>query len=141
MVLDSAIYSGFYYPFLTRKMTMEKKLRLVQLYSRLPFRDLYFFLDTPIPLAMERIYKRIADDHPEISYGRGYWLHLHENEGSLQFLNRTFRETLQIAQGMASFKIVEIDTAERGEERVAQIISEYLIFFHEDRLSEGWTRI
>jgi thymidylate kinase len=141
MVLDSAIYSGFYYPFLSQKMTMETKLKLAQLYSRLPLRDLYFLLDTPIHVAMERIYKRIADDHPAISYGRDYWLHLHENEGSLKFLNRKFRETLQIAQGMTPFKIVEIDTAERGEDRVAQIISDYSVVFREGRLAESWTRI
>jgi hypothetical protein len=82
MVIDSAVYSDFYYPFISQKMSIERKLRLIQQYSRLPFRDLYFFLDTPIRTAMERIYKRISDDHPEISYGRVYWLHLHEHEES-----------------------------------------------------------
>jgi thymidylate kinase len=41
-------------------MTIESKLRFAQQYSRLPFRDLYFFLDTPVETAMERIYKRIS---------------------------------------------------------------------------------
>ncbi len=44
MIIDSAIYSDFYYPWISRRMTIESKLRFPQLYSRLPFRDLYFFL-------------------------------------------------------------------------------------------------
>ena len=57
MVIDSAIYSDFYYPWISRRMATESKLRYAQLCSRLPFRDLYFFLDTPIEAAMERIYQ------------------------------------------------------------------------------------
>jgi thymidylate kinase len=53
MIIDSAIYSDFYYPWISPRMTIESKLRFVQLYSRLAFRDLYFFLDTPIETAME----------------------------------------------------------------------------------------
>ena len=101
---------------------MESKLRFVQQCSRLPFRDLYFFLDTPIRTAMERIYKRISDDHPEISYGRDYWLHLHEHEESLRFLDQKFRETLQVAQAKAPFKVVEIDTVKQNEEQVSKLI-------------------
>jgi thymidylate kinase len=56
MIIDSGIYSDFYYPWISRKLSVDGKLRLVRLYSRLPFRDLYFFLLTPIQMAMERIY-------------------------------------------------------------------------------------
>ncbi len=124
MIIDSAIYIDFYYPWISRKMSVERKLRLVRQYTRLPFRDLYFLLVTPIPVAMERIYKRISNDHPEISHGREYWLHLHEHEESLQALGRKFSETLRVAQGMASFKIVKIDTEKRDEEEVARLIFE-----------------
>lgn len=48
MVIDSAIYSEFYYPFISQRMTIEGKLKLTRKYSRLPFRDLYFFLAKPI---------------------------------------------------------------------------------------------
>jgi thymidylate kinase len=141
MIIDSAIYSEFYYPRTSRRITRESKLRLVQQYSRLPFRDLYFLLDTPVEAAVERIFKRISDDHPEISYGRDYWLHLHEHEGSLRELDRKFRETVQMAQGKAPFKVVEIDTAKRGEEEVSILISDYSIDFFKGYRFESWVKI
>jgi len=141
MIIDSAIYSDFYYPWISRKLSVEGKLRLIRQYSRLPFRDLYFFLVTPIEVALERIYRRISDDHPEISYGRDYWLHLHEHEESLQTLDRKFRETLHVAQRMAPIKIVEIDTGKRNEEEVAQLISGYSSVFYKGDPFESWTKI
>ena len=119
MIIDSAIYSDFYYLWICRRMTIESKLRFAQQYSRLPFRDLYFFLDTPIETAMERIYKRISGDHPKITYGRDYWLHLHEHEGALGELDQKFRKTLKVAQEIKAFKIVEIETAKHSEEQVS----------------------
>ena len=141
MVIDSAVYSDFYYQWISQKMTIEGKLRIAQKYSRLPFRDLYFFLNTPIQAAMERIYRRISDDHPEIAYGRNYWLHLHEHEESLQLLDQTFRETLRVAQRKALFKIVEIDTAIRPEKEVSRLISEYSIISYQGSLSDSVIRI
>lgn len=141
MVIDSAVYSDFYYPLISQKMTIEGKLKLAQQYTRLPFRDLYFFLNTPIQTAKERIYKRISDEHPEVSYGRDYWLHLHENEETLRLLGKKFRETICIAQIKAPFKVVEIDTAKRSEEEVAQLISEYSIDFHKGHPLEKWIEI
>jgi thymidylate kinase len=116
-------------------------LRFVQLYSRLAFRDLYFFLDTPIETALERIYKRISDDHPEITYGRDYWLHLHEHEESLRFLDQKFRETLLVAQAKTPFKVIEIDTAKQNEEQVSKLIYEYSMDFYKGYLFEKWIRI
>jgi len=92
-------------------------------------------------MAMERIYKRISDDHPEISYGRDYWLHLHERKESLQLLDQRFRETLQVAQKKALFKIVEIDTRERGEEEVSRLISEFSLEYCQGHPFEKWEKI
>lgn len=133
MIIDSSIYSDFYYPWISRRMTIESKLRFAKLYCRLPFRDLYFFLNTPIGAAIERIYKRILDEHPKITYGRDYWLHLHEHEGSLRFLDQKFRETLQIAQVQVPFKLVEIDTAKQSEDDVSKLIFEYSMKFCKGR--------
>jgi len=141
MIIDSAIYGDFYYPWISQKITIEGKLRFAQQYSRLPFRDLYFFLDTPIETAMERIYKRISDDHPEITYGRDYWLHLHEHEESLRELDRKFRKTLTIAQRIAPFKVVEINTTRHAEEEVSNLISDYSVGFHKGYPFESWARI
>ena len=141
MIIDSAIYSDFYYPWISRRMTIESKLRFAQQYSRLPFRDLYFFLDTPIETAMERIYKRISDDHPKITYGRDYWLHLHEHEGALGELDQKFRKTLKVAQEIKAFKIVEIETAKHNEEQVSKLISEYSMDFYQGHPFEKWIRI
>lgn len=141
MIIDSAIYSDFYYPWISQRMTIESKLRFAQQYSRLPFRDLYFFLETPIQAAMERIYKRISDDHPEITYGRDYWLHLHEHEEALWTLDQKFKMTLECAQRKGSFKVVAIDTDRRDEEKVAQLISDHTIIFLKGDSFEQWKRI
>jgi thymidylate kinase len=141
MVIDSAVYSEFYYPWISRRMATERKLRYAQHCSRLPFRDLYFLLDTPIEAAMERIHKRIANDHPEITYGRDYWLHLHEHEESLRFLDKKLRETLSMAQVKASFRIVEIDTVKQNEERVSRLMCEYSTNFCQGVPFEKWVRI
>lgn len=141
MIIDSAIYGDFYYPWISQRVTIETKLALAQQYSRLPFRDLYFFLDTPIEAAMERIYKRISDDHPETTYGRDYWLHLHEHEESLRELDRKFRRTLMIAQKEAPFKVVEINTTRHGEKEVSKIISECSMNFHQGDPFEDWIKI
>jgi len=141
MIIDSAIYSDFYYPWISQRIAIESKLRFARQYSHLPFRDLYFFLDTPIETAMERIYKRISDDHPEITYGRDYWLHLHEHEESLQILDRKFRETIHVAQRKVPFKVVEIDTAKHGEEEVSNLVSDYSVDFHKGYPFESWTKI
>jgi hypothetical protein len=98
-------------------------------------------LDTPIETATERIYKRVSDDHPEITYGRDYWLPLHEHEESLRALDQKFRRTLQMAQIKAFFKIVEIDTAKQNEERVSKVISEYSMDFYGGHAFEKWIRI
>jgi thymidylate kinase len=141
MIIDSSIYSDFYYPMISQKMTIEGKLKLAQQYTRLPFRDLYFFLNTPIQMAMERIYKRLSDEHPEITYGRDYWLHLHEHEEGLRSLDQKFRETLRVAQTKALFKIIEIDTAKRDEEEVARLIPEYSTLYYKGHLLEKWIKI
>ena len=141
MVIDSAVYCDFYYPFLSKKLTIPGKLKLAQQYSRLPLRDLYFYLDTPIETAMARIHKRISDDHPEIKYGRDYWLHLHEHEDSLKLLDLKFRETLKVAQSKNRFKIIEIDTAIHNEEEVARLISESSIGFYKGCLLGSWVKI
>jgi thymidylate kinase len=141
MIIDSAIYSDFYYPWVSRRLATESKLRYAQLCSRLPFRDLYFFLDTPVEAAMERIYKRISDDHPAITYGRDYWLHLHEHEESLRLLDQKFRRTLHAAQTKAPFRIVEIDTVKQNEEQVSRLICEYSMNFCNGYPFEKWVRI
>ncbi len=141
MVIDSAVYSDFYYPWVSRRMTTESKVKYARLCSRLPFRDLYFFLDTPVEAAMERIYRRISDDHPEIAYGRDYWLHLHEHEETLRFLDQKFREALHTAQAKAPFKIVEIDTGKHIGERVSKLICEYSTNFFKGYPLEKWVRI
>jgi hypothetical protein len=90
---------------------------------------------------MERIYKRISNDHPELNYGREYWLHLHEHEGTLRLLDKKFRQTLEVAQNKALFKIVEIDTSERGEEEVARLISEFSMEYYQGNIFERWMKI
>jgi thymidylate kinase len=141
MIIDSAVYCDFYYPFLSRKLTIPGKLKLAQQTSRLSFRDLYVYLDTPIETAMARIHKRISDDHPEITYGRDYWLHLHEHEDSLKRLDLRFRETLTFAQSRNRFEIIEIDTAIHDEEEVARLISESSVSVYRGCLSGSWVKI
>lgn len=48
---------------------------------------------------------------------------------------------MQVAQRMAPFKIVEIDTVKRNEEEVAQLIVAYSIVFYKGYPFESWIRI
>ncbi len=83
---------------------------------------------------MERIFRRISDDHPEITYGRDHWLHL-------RFLDQRFRETLRMAQAKARFRIVEIDTVNQNEEQVSKLMCEYSTNFRNGYPFEKWVRI
>jgi len=40
MIIDSAIYGDFYYPWISQRIAIESKVRFAQQYSLLPFRDL-----------------------------------------------------------------------------------------------------
>ena len=90
---------------------------------------------------MERIFRRISDDHPEITYGRDHWLHLREHEESLRFLDQKFRETLHMAQAKAPFKIIEIDTVNQNEEQVSKLMCVYSTNFCNGYPFEKWVRI
>jgi thymidylate kinase len=135
MIIDPAIYSHLYYPWLANRLSLKQRLQIARSLSRLPFRDLYIFLNTPARIAMERIYKRIAREPGYESQSREYWLHLHEQETILNHLSERFRETLMVAQKMAPFKVIEIDTSQHPEEEVAQWINQQVRIFHQNLLT------
>jgi hypothetical protein len=56
-------------------------------------------------------------------------------------LDQKFRQTLEVAQNKALFKIVEIDTSERGEEEVARLISEFSMEYYQGNIFERWMKI
>jgi thymidylate kinase len=140
MVLDPAVYSQFYFPSLAHKLSISSALKLSQLYCRLPFRHLYFYLNTPVSIAMERIYKRISKEHPDVK-NREYWLHLHEHEEALNRLNMRFRKTLEVAQKISNFKVIEIDTEKFCEEEVFHMIAEYSKKCWNMALDKDWITI
>ncbi len=123
MVLDPAIYSGVYFPWLDGRLSLTRRLRAVRLVCRLPLPDVYILLRTPPSEAMERIHRRIARDHGEEPLPREHWLHLHEEESTLGRLGRRFDEALVEARKLAPIDVVEIDTSTAGEEAVAQRIA------------------
>ena len=83
---------------------------------------------------MERIFRRISDDHPEITYGRDHWLHH-------RFLDQRFRETLRMAQAKARFRIVEIDTVNQNEAQVSKLMCEYSTNFRNGYPFKKWVRV
>jgi thymidylate kinase len=135
MIIDPAIYSHLYYPWLGNRLSLKQKLQVARFLSRLPFRDLYIFLNTPAQIAMERIYKRIAKEPGYESQSREYWLHLHEQEVILNQLGERFRETLIVAQKMVPFKVIEIDTSQHPEEEVAERINQQVRIFYQNLLT------
>ncbi len=122
MILDPAIYTSFYYPWIEGRMSLLQKLRAARWLSRLPFRDLYIFLRTPATMAMERIRRRIGREPGFEDSSREHWLHLHEEEAILEDLARRFDRALAAARTLAPLRVEEIDTAEHDEESVARLI-------------------
>lgn len=143
MIIDSAIYAGFYYPALQR-VPLGKRLKFICRLTQLPFRDLYFFLETPTNEAIERIHRRISQEHKEHGdylLNREYWLHIHENEPILNVLAQNFRQGLADAQRLKSFQVIEIDTSKYNELQVSNLISDFTIKFFQNDSQEKWMRI
>ncbi|NIO21098.1 MAG: hypothetical protein GTN76_10250 [Candidatus Aenigmarchaeota archaeon] len=139
MIIDSAIYTGFYYPSLER-VPLDRRLKLIAKWTRLPFRHLYFFLETPIGEAVRRIHSRISQDHGDTSLNRDYWLHVHEYEPVLNKLAQGFRQGLASAQRLQPFHVVEIDTSKLDEVNVSNQISELTKSFLQNPFQEKWMR-
>jgi len=116
-------------------------LQFISRWIRLPFRDLYFFLETPINEAIERIHRRIAQEHGDYLLNREYWLHIHENQQILGVFAQNFRQGLADAQRLKSFHVVEIDTSKYNEVRVSNRISDFTKRFFQSHFREKWMRI
>jgi len=143
MIIDSAIYAGFYY-LTVQRVSLDRRLKLISRWIKLPFRDLYFLLQTPINEAIERIHRRIAQEHGEHGdylLNREYWLHIHENEPILNVLAQNFRQGLADAQRLKSFQVIEIDTSKYNELQVSNLISDFTIKFFQNDFQEKWMRI
>jgi len=140
MIIDSAIYSGFYYPALQR-IPIDRRFKFISRCTKLPFRDLYFFLETPINEAIERIHRRIAQEQGDYLLNREYWLHLHENQQTLTVLAQNFRQGLADAQRLNCFHVVEIDTSKFNEAEVSGRISDLTVRFLQNPFQEKWIRI
>jgi len=123
MVIDPAIYCDIYWPTLSR-FSLKQKIAAFHRFSGLPFRDLYVFLRTPAAVALDRIHRRIAQTPALAQQPREYWLHLHESEAILARLGGRFEEALNVAQGLAGFDIVEVETTRYDELAVAQRIAD-----------------
>jgi len=140
MIIDLAIYAGFYYPTLQRA-PLDRRLKFISRWIKLPFRDLYFFLETPINEAIERIHRRISQVHGDYLLNREYWLHIHENQPILNVLAQGFRQGLVTAQRLKSFHVVEIDTSKYDEVEVSNRISDLTKKFFRNPFQEKWMRI
>jgi len=123
-ILDPAIYQEVYYPGLSRRMTLQRRMEMTRLLTRVPPRTGYFFLRTPIPVAMDRILRRIERLYPTSLMHREYWLHLHENPHALQIIAQRLDRALSLARTQYGSGIMEIDTTTRNEEEVAAIIAD-----------------
>jgi len=123
-ILDSAVYEEFYYPVTTRHLDLEQRLEMSRIVTRLPPRSGYFHLLTPVPLAMDRIYKRIQRLYSPSLVTRDYWLHLHENPPVLHRISQRIETALFIVRKRFGSGVLQIDTTHRDEFEVANIVSE-----------------
>jgi len=139
MIIDSAIYGGFYYPAFQR-IPLDRRFKFISWCTKLPFRDLYFFLETPINKAIERIHRRIAQEHGDYLLTREYWLHIHENQQILTVLAQDFRQALADAQRLKCFHVFEVDTSNYDEAEVSSWISYLTNRFLQSPFPEKWIR-
>jgi thymidylate kinase len=140
MIIDSAIYAGFYY-LTVQRVPLDRRLKLISRWIKLPFRDLYFLLQTPINEAIERIHRRISQEHGSCLVNREYWLHIHEYEPILNKFAQNFRQGLADAQRLKSFHVVEIDTSKYDEVEVSGLISDLTNKFLQNPFQDKWMRI
>jgi hypothetical protein len=122
MIVDPAIYSQVYWP-VSGRWSLPSRFRWFRGLSRLPFRDLYILLRTPAPVAMKRIFGRIAKTPGYENQPREYWLHLHEREPILDRLGNLFEEALTVGRRLRGFDVVQIETVDYSEEQVAERIA------------------
>jgi thymidylate kinase len=125
-IIDPAVYAAFYLPRAARALSLERRLTLAELTARVPPRDLYFLLDTPVDVAMERIHRRVAAAEGEA--GREHWLHLHERPEVLRELAGGLRRALELVQARSGARVVAVDNAVMRQDGVVELIAERVLF-------------
>jgi len=123
MISDPTIYCDIYWPAL-KQFSLRRRMRAFQQFSGVPFRDLYIFLRTPASVALERIHRRVSQTPGLKEQPREYWLHLHESESILARVGTHFEEEFAAARTLAALEVLEVDTTQYDETKVAQIIAD-----------------
>jgi thymidylate kinase len=127
--VDPAVYAEFYLPRLARALSLPTRLRLAAWLARVPPRQLYFLLDTPVPVAMERIRRRLEELNAVAGAGDGreHWLHLHERPEVLERLAGTMRRALQLVQRRTGARVVRIDSGTMRQDGVVELMAERVL--------------
>jgi hypothetical protein len=126
-VVDPAVYAEFYLPRLARALPLAARLRLSGWLSRVPPRDLYFLLDTPVAVAMERIQRRLKLLSAAADGGREHWLHMHERPDVLEGLARGIRAALELEGRRTGAGVVVVDNASMRQDGVVELMAERIL--------------
>ena len=125
-LVDPAVYAEFYLPRLSRVLGLERRLKLAAWAARVAPRQVYFHLDTPPAVAMERIDARLKQLNSQ-GDGREHWRHMHEQEEILAGLGETMRHALELVSRASGAQVVTINNAELRQDGVVELMAEHLL--------------
>ena len=121
MVVDPAVYAGFYIPELGKR-SMEDCVRIFRAIAGPPCR-LLFHLTVEPDTAVKRIRTRIAEQTEDAD--REKWQHIHETPEHLGMLAVRYAKALECVERMYGSTVLTIATDNRDKAEVAEIVQDY----------------
>ncbi len=125
--VDPAVYARFYLPRLCRAVGLERRLGLAAWLARVPPRQLYLHLDTPVEVAMARIQARLESLNAGAESGREHWLHMHEQTEVLKDLSRGMTRALELVTRRTGARVVRIDNTSLRQDGVVELMADQVL--------------
>lgn len=113
-LVDSAVYSSFYFPF-TKYWSLESKLKIADAINRGKHSDLLVYLDIEPSIALKRIEAREkGNNNPERQ--------MHENLRDLTLLRGSYLSILDFLKNNKKINVAKIDVKTRSQEDITNEI-------------------
>lgn len=133
MIIDPTVYSAYYFPKISKEMSIDEKLDYTKKVSNVTYRDLLIFLTVSANTAVQRIEKRNIEENRE-------WRHIHENEKSLEDLSNGYYNTLKVAHSREGLNVVEINTEKYTKEEIVDVIVKEIVTFKDNGFKSCWKK-
>lgn len=137
-IIDPAVYASVYAPTYCSQ-NLKRKIRHMQRFTGLSFRDAVFLLTVSPEEAVQRIERRIAQEKlkPGVAE-REKWRHLHENVATLGLLQQGYYAALaEVKQQSDKVQIEIVDTQTLDKDGVFQ----YILVLLQSLLSKDDTQV